>query len=140
MIPAIFINCSRFPFIDWIMKRQKIYETRNRNTLRQLVGQRVYLVETGKNWNVIRCSAVIRCAKKVKHRGTWNLLRDSHCVPEESVYDWNSDTKCKWLYLLEDVHPVPIPFTPPEGTRHGLVWMEVKFADLQKMFNEEVNP
>ena len=60
MVPVVFINCSRIPFIDLIMARRKTMETRSRDTLRALVGQRVYLAETGHRRPVIRCSAIIR--------------------------------------------------------------------------------
>ena len=121
----VFINCSRFPFIQWIMDRRKIYETRNRNTLKELVGKRVFLVETGKGRSVVRCSAVIGEGLKIESQFVWDCLRYSHRVEKDSVYDWKSETKCKWLYLLKDVQPVSVPFHPPEGIRHGRVWMEV---------------
>ena len=124
MIPVVFINCSRFPFVQWIMDRMKVYETRSRNMLGPLVGQRVLLSETGNGRPIVRCSAVIRAARKVEHRGVWNLLRDSHCVPAGSTYDWTHATQCKWLYFLGDVQPVSDPFNPPEDVRHGRVWME----------------
>ena len=120
----VFINCSRFPFVDWIIQGTKQYETRSRNTLGVLSGQRVYITETGKGKPVIRCSAVIGSAEKVEYLGVWALLRKWHCVPEDSIYDWSFTRPGKWLYLLKDIHPVPVPFHPAEGKRHERVWME----------------
>ena len=130
MMPVVFINCSRFPFIDWILTGEKTYETRTRNTLRSLVGTRVLLAETGKGKPVVRCSAVIRSAEKAEYLGVWNLLREFHRVPEKSVYDWSFSRPGKWLYLLEEVRPVPVPFHPTEGVRHGRVWMETESLEV----------
>ena len=56
----IYINCSLFPFIDWIISGLKQYETRNRNTLKRFIGKTVYFAETGKGKRpVIRCSCTI---------------------------------------------------------------------------------
>ena len=121
----VFINCSRYPFIQWIIDRRKVYETRGRNMLGKLAGRRVFLVETGKGRPVVRCSAVIGEGLKIESPFVWDCLRYSHRVEKDSVYDWKSETKYKWLYLLKDVQPVPVPFHPPEGIRHGRVWMEV---------------
>lgn len=126
MIPAVFINCDRFPFIDWIMARRsrKTDESRTRNMLRALVGQRVILAETRRGRRpVARCYAVIRSAQAVRSREEWDSLRRRHRVPAGSAYDWQPDTRIKWLYELTDVVPVH-PFPLPDGVRHGRVWME----------------
>ena len=123
MVPVVFINCSLFPFLTWIISGRKQYETRTRNTLRSLVGQRVFLAETGRGRPVIRASAVIQSVVVVRSRKEWKALRKAHRVPAGSAFDWKPWTKCKYLYELADVAPVS-PFTPPEGVRHGRVWME----------------
>lgn len=124
MIPVVFINCDTIPFLDLIMNLDKLIETRTRNTLRALVGQRVYLAEThhGKR-PVIRCMCVIGDAAVARSREAWETCRPSACIPAGSKYDWQENTRAKWVYWLENVRPV-IPFTPPEGRRHGRVWME----------------
>lgn len=132
MIPVVFINCRLFPFIAWILAGRKLYETRTRNTLRALVGQRVFLAETGRGGRpVIRASAVITEAFPVDNRKSWNKLRRHTMVMKGSVYDWNDSTRRKWLYKLDDVQPVN-PFVPPEGVRHGRVWMELLIELLTK--------
>ena len=124
MYDVVFINCSRFPFIDWICSRQKLYETRSRDTLRALVGRRVYLAETGTGpRSVVRCSAVIDHAITCD-AGAFRRLRPLHRVPAGSDFDWKPWTRKKVLYRLTDVRPVPVPFHPAEGVRHGRVWME----------------
>lgn len=123
MISVVFINCSRFPFIAWILAGLKVYETRSRDTLRALVGQRVLIAETGRGGRpVVRCSCVIDHSM-ICDRGAFRKLRHLHRVPVGSDYDWNEKTRKKVLYRLVDVQPVA-PFIPPEGVRHGRVWME----------------
>ena len=120
--PVVFINCSLFPFLTWIRSGRKLYETRSRDTLRALVGQRVYLAETGRSGRpIVRCSCVIDHSMTVD-AGCWHSLRSMHCVPFGSAYDWQQDTKKKVLYRLTDVQPVA-PFPAPEGLRHGRVYM-----------------
>lgn len=124
MIPIVFINCSVLPFIAWIISGRKTFETRTRNTLRSLVGQRVYIAETGRRGGqVVRCSATIRSVVVVRSRKEWIALRSAHRVPGKSQYDWKPWTKVKYMYELSDVVAMD-PFTPPEGVRHGRVWME----------------
>ena len=124
MIPIVFINCSRFPFIAWIMQHLKLYETRTRNTLGSLIGQRVYLAETGKGHPVIRCSAVISSVIECRSQWAWiHWYRHCSKIKPGSQYDWKPETKVKWLYELTDVQEVA-PFTPPKDVRHGRVWME----------------
>lgn len=120
---VVFINCKRIPFLDLIMAKVKPWETRSRNMLKHLIGKRVYLAETGYGPPLVRCSAVIREPIKVTDRETWDRLRKGTCVPVDSDYDWKPDTKYKYLYPVTMVVPCA-PFTPPEGVRHGRVWME----------------
>lgn len=124
MIPVVFINCRRHPFLDQIISGRKSFETRTRDMLRSLVGQRVLLAETGRGRPVVRCSALIEYSCVARSRAAWETVRNACCIPEGSVYDWQPDTKIKHLYWITDVVPVPVPFTPPEGVRHGRVWME----------------
>lgn len=124
MIPILFVNCSESDFIGAIINRSKIYETRTKNSLRSLVGKRVLIAETGKNRSIVRCSAVICSAFPVESFHEWDMFRDYTQVWPGSVYDWKPDTKIKWLYELSDIRPVPVPFHPKNGNRHGRVWME----------------
>lgn len=125
MIPIVFINCRRHPFLKKIMDLSKIYETRTRNMLGRLLGERVLLCETGTGMNLVRCSAVI--SEVIACRSQWEWIhyyRQPSCIVPGSGYDWQPGTKVKWLYKLTDVRPVRIPFTPPEDIRHGRTWME----------------
>lgn len=123
MIPVVFINCTSAPFLDDIIAGHKTIETRARDTLRQFAGCRVLLAETGNGRPVVRASAVLRSGRPVYSRAVWDSLRLRHMVPVGNRYDWTPDTKVKYCYDLLDVRPCD-PFTPPEGVRHGYVWME----------------
>lgn len=123
MMPIIFINCSEYPFIDHIINNSKLYETRNKNTLKRFIGKRILLAETGKGKPVVRCSAVIRSVSVALSRSAWETVRPACCIRSGSRYDWQPETKEKYLYELSGVVACH-PFTPPEDVRHGRVWME----------------
>lgn len=128
MASIVFINCKKFPFVTEIMDYLKQYETRTRNTLGRFLGERILIAETGKGRPLVRCSAVIDEIISVRSREEWERYLELTWVPVGSSYDWQPDTKVKWLYHMTDIHPVE-PFIPSEGRRHGRVWME---------YNEEV--
>lgn len=123
MLPIIFINCRKRPFLDQILLGDKRYETRTRNMLGRFLGERVLLAETGNGRPVVRCSAVITEVHAVYTQECWEKFRSSARIPKGSEYDWKPETKVKWLYKLDGVVAC-YPFTPPESIRHGRVWME----------------
>ena len=124
MTPIIFINCDDQPFVDQILSADKILETRTRNMLKSLSGQRVLLAETHRGRKpIVRASVILGEAQKVTDKATFVCFRKITCIQEGSKYDWNDNTKYKYFYTLLSVRPVE-PFTPPEGIRHGRVWME----------------
>ena len=126
MIPVVFINSRSVPFVDLIMEGKKQYETRSRDVLRFLSdsGRRFLIAETGSGRPLVRCSARIRSVVVIHSEKMWNQYRTCHAVPAGSAYDWKPCTNKKILYELADVQPVPVPFHPPEGKRHGRTWME----------------
>jgi predicted transcriptional regulator len=121
-MPIVFINCLVFDFIFAIMTGKKLYETRTRNTLKQLVGKRVFLCKTGKGKKLVMCSAIIESITIVDNVKSWKQYRKACCIATGSKYDYIPGTK-KYLYRLTDVKPVKA-FVPAEGKRHGYVWME----------------
>ena len=127
MTPIVFINTKEVPFVDLIISGKKWIESRNKPTLHKLVGGpfgdgcHVMIAETGHGKPVVRCSAHIMFAQWA-FKNEWEDLRGATCVPVGSKYDIGERTK-KCLYYISDVKPVE-PFVPPEGKRHGRVWME----------------
>lgn len=128
MTPVLFINCTTEPFVDDIMCRLKEYETRSRNSLKSLLswalGKRILIAETGYGAPLIKCSAVIDHYIAVHTREQWEEYLDLTWIPMGSKYDWQDNTKVKYLYHLSDVRPVK-PFRLPFSCRrHGRVWAE----------------
>ena len=122
----VYINCRLFPFITWIISGLKTYETRNRNTLKSLVGKTVYIAETGHNKPpVIRCKCTIGEPVIVTDKQTYNRYRKHTCIEKGSVFDFTAATKKKVLYPLLNVQEVK-PFTVPENViRHGRTYCEI---------------
>ena len=121
----VYLNCKLFPFIAWIISGLKTYETRNRNTLKCLVGKTVYLAETGKNKQpIIRRKCIISDPVIVTDRKIYNTYRNKTRIKKGSCYDFNSSTKQKVLYPLLNVQAVK-PFHIPDNViRHGRIYCE----------------
>lgn len=121
---VIFVNCSLFPFITWIIKGLKTYETRNKNTLKGFIGKTVYLAETGKHKKpVIRCCCNITELITITDKATYNKYRKYTKIKKGSCFDFiPGKTKKKCLYKLENVKAC-IPFELPENAeRHGRIY------------------
>lgn len=123
---VLYINCKLFPFVTWIIEGLKVYETRNRNMLKSLVGQTLYIAETGKHKRpIIRCVATITDVLKIESAKEYNRLRKYTKVKKGSIYDFTRETKQKYLYKLENVKACE-PFEMPENViRHGRVCAEI---------------
>lgn len=118
----LFINCRLYPFIDWIISGLKLYETRNRNTLKNLIGKRVYIAETGKHKRpIVRCTAIIDHVIKTDMEA-FDSLRKQTMINPGSAFDWTKETKQKYLYRLTDIVQIE-PFTIPDNAiYHGRVY------------------
>ena len=115
----VYINCKLFPFVDLIIALQKVFETRNRNTLKKLIGKTVYIAETGKHKKpLVRCSCIIGNPLVITDKKTYNQYRKQTKVKKGSVYDFIPGKK-KYLYPLCDVKEIE-PFPIPENiVRYG---------------------
>lgn len=120
-LPIIFINCTLFPFIQWIIQGIKVYETRDKNTLKRYLGKTVYLCKTGGKEKVIYCKATIQGIVKVESKVYYEKFRKDCCIVPGCKYDFTG--KRKYLYLLTDIVPVN-PFVPYEGKHNGYTSME----------------
>ena len=122
----IYINCALFPFVDLIIKGLKLYETRNRNTLKRFIGKAIYLAETGKGKRpIVRCCCTITDIITITDKATYNSYRKLTRIKPGSCYDFNSDTKKKVLYRLDNVQQcTPFP-VPGNAIRHGRTWCEI---------------
>ena len=102
----------------------KRFETRNRDMLGFLVGQRVILAESKNGKRQARYSVVIRSVTEVRSREQWDALRPLHRVPVGNMYDWKPGTKVKYLYELSGLRRLR-PFTVPEGVPRGRTGTEI---------------
>jgi hypothetical protein len=97
---VLFINCKLFPFISWIVAGLKLYETRNRNTLKNIIGKRIYIAETGKNRRpIIRCLASICNPIVINSIKNFNRYRSQTKIKKGSCFDFIPGRK-KYLYPL----------------------------------------
>ena len=119
----VFINCDLFPFVSWIISGLKLFETRNRNTLKRLIGETVYIAETHKGKRpVVRCLLTIGDPVIVDSLRQYNKYRKQACIKRKSIYDFIPGKK-KVLYPLYNVQEIR-PFIPCEGKRYGFTYME----------------
>ena len=118
---AVYINCRLIHFLNLILSGAKVYETRTRDMLRRLVGQRVYLAETGTGpVPMVMASAVIASARSVPFSDV--AARDAACIVG-TPYDIKPDGS-KVFYRLTDVQPVaPFP-VPACRINHGRAYTE----------------
>ena len=117
---GIYINCRALPFVALILAGLKPWETRTRNMLGALCGQRVALIETGRGPAMVRGYATITRAERISYNDTSarraaQILGTSYDIQPEGA---------KWFYRLENVEkcqPYPVP---ANRINHGRAWTE----------------
>ena len=117
---AMFVNEDFVPYAQAIAQARKPYETRSRDMLAPLVGERVAVVSTKRG----RAPMVVGfCDVTEKARKNWVWLeehRGETLIPEGSTYD----TPIRWVYTLTNAHAcTPFPL-PKDTVRHGRSWCE----------------
>ena len=118
MTQGIFVNENGgIRYAQAIVKGIKLYETRSKNMLSDLIGLRVAIVRTHRN----KCPMVVGYVSA--HRYNWKWLeenRDKTLIPPGSAYD----TPFRWVYELanaKECEPFPLP---ANAIRHGRSWCE----------------
>lgn len=118
---GVYINCKRFQFVSRILSGDKLHETRSRNMLKPLVGQSVYLIETGTG-SVPLVRGIARIASAVSVPFSDVAARRSACI-YGTPYDI-APGRSKWFYRLVDVRTVtPFP-VPADRINHGRAYTE----------------
>ena len=117
---GMFVNCRKAPFVSLMLDKCKRDETRSRNTLKPLIGQRVALIETGtRKRPFIRGYATITGAVQVSYD-------DTAARKAAGIYNTPYDIKpgvFKWFYRLADVEGTT-PYSLPEHVNHGRAYTE----------------
>ena len=125
LIKGIFVNeDGGIRYARAIVLGKKKAETRTRNMLRSLVGERVAVIRTrrGKAPEVIGFVIITR-SEFVKKENFADLF-DLHLVPPGSGRDCTRSGK--WFYYLTDPETCdPFPL-PADAIRHGRSWCEFR--------------
>ncbi len=129
---GIYINEDEIPFAKLIAEGKKQLETRTRDMLGKLVGERVALVSTSKN----RMPMIVGLATITAKQFVPDYLLDTQdargltYIPKGSKYDkysYNKKAQCygKWCYVMrwpETFNPIPLT---DNITRHGRSYCEL---------------
>lgn len=116
-------NTRATKYAEAIAKAYKPLETRTRDMLGKLLGERVAIIRTGLGLPATVVGyATIVSKRWVEAGAEWEGLRDQHLIPPGSKYDCNG--KGKWCYLMAAAEPCdPFP-VPADRINHGRAWCE----------------
>ena len=98
-IYAVYVrNTSGIRYADAIVQGYKLIETRSRDTLGKLVGERVLIVRTRAGHEAEVIGAVTITGKQFVPAADFGKLFDKHLVPPGSKFDAHG--RGKWCYDL----------------------------------------
>lgn len=124
---AMFVNENTVPYAQLIVSGEKTIETRTKNMLLPLVGERVAVVRTrnGKKPMVVGYVDVTwYCFCLAAFLDEW---RNETLIPRGDIYDnlgRRDGRQGKWFYDLANAEPCdPYPL-PASAVRHGRSWCE----------------
>lgn len=120
---GIFVHeTKKEPYATLITMREKLLETRNRNMLSSLVGERVAIISTrASKVPMIVGHATILWAEFFS-KEYLDVIRSETRIPVGSKYDCRNNGK--WCYYMADAEqcePYPLPTS---AIRHGRSWCE----------------
>ena len=128
---------SDIPYADLIINGEKTLETRDTDSLRPYVGQRMSIVKTGEGEAKAIGSAVIGEPREVDLE-EFRSLQDQHKVPEGSQFDIKQGSK-KFVYPMSS----PIKYDEPQMVGKGIVARKVgddqAKIDLTKIAENDLN-
>ena len=109
------------PYAKAIVQRYKPIETRNRNMLKSLIGERVAVVRTkrGKQPMVVGHATIFKTEFHTQEE--LDTMRNMTLIPEGSQYDCKG--KGKWCYYMVDAEECE-PYPLPERINHGRSYCE----------------
>ena len=119
---AIYVHSTRLePYAEWIVSGAKTLETRNRNTLKSLVGECVAIVRTSRNKATVIGYVWIDKATYCNGE-SFDRYRNRTLIPIGSKYDNKGNGK--WFYHLSDAFRCEPYEVPQNAVKHGRVWLE----------------
>lgn len=120
---GIFVNENGgIPYAAAIVQGIKPIETRSRDMLRSLVGERVAVIRTRRGKTPTVMGYVDIVAKAFCHADEFDRYREQTLIPPNSAYDVNG--KGKWFYHLANAERVNGFPLPSDAVRHGRSWCE----------------
>ena len=124
-VKGMFVNENGcVPYAKAITQRIKPVETRGRNMLSALVGERVAVIRTrrGKAPTIVGYVTIYRSTHEPQRVMNSDYMRRLTLIPEGSAYDSGPSGKwCYWLTDAEECDPYPLPSS---AVRHGRSWCE----------------
>ena len=121
---GIFVNESGgVAYAAAIVSGYKTIETRSRNMLRRLVGERVAVIKTRNGKKPLIVGYVDIVAASWCSKESFRQYENFHLVPSGSRYD--ADKRGKWFYHLENPERLEKPIPIPDGAiYHGRSYCE----------------
>lgn len=124
---GVFINDDSFPYTDKILEHIKTIETRTKNMLLPLVGERVAIIRTGKGKKPLVVGYVDITNYAFCPVIMLDAYRNETCIPVGSTFD-NLGTRDgrqgKWFYYLENAVSCNPYKLPSSAIYHGRSWCE----------------
>ena len=118
-------DTAKEPYAEQIANRLKLIETRKRDMLKNLVGQRVLIIRTRAGHKPDVLGTVLIYAKQYHTAQSLDAHRNLTLIPEGSKYDCT--TGGKWGYWLSDAEKFtqPIPLDEFNVTHKTRSWAEI---------------
>lgn len=119
---GMFVNEDEFPYAQAIGMKRKLIETRSRDMLKKLVGERVAIIRTKRGEKPLVIGTVFLSTKWYEeHPWQFSDLTQIHA---NSKYNTGAG---RWMYVCEDAKMLDpekwIPL-PENAVRHGRSWAE----------------
>lgn len=110
------------PYAAALVNGYKKAESRSKDMLSALVGERVAVIRTAKG-NAPEVVGYVTITRKSFHNvADFRRLYLYHLVPSGS--DFDAHGKGKWLYWVDDPEPCEHYVLPSSAVRHGRSWCE----------------
>lgn len=122
---GVFINCSSYPFIEAILRRDKTGETRTKDVLRSMFDpdkevEYVALIETGTGKARVRGYAMFE--RGMHYSDTSIRVMDHILKLAHTKYESDGSSKyVYWIYCPERCDEYDLP---SNAIRHGYSWCE----------------